>query len=77
MNWILLCLSNFVIFYKMATTWLYMYEGIGKVIHTPILDGSASVLQPKGLHLVLLWSLSMPQLRYISICTLLVVHKKG
>jgi hypothetical protein len=54
-----------------------MYEGIGKVIHTPILDGSASVLQPKGLHLVLLWSLSMPQLRYISICTLLVVHKKG
>jgi len=31
----------------MATSWLYMYEGIDKVmsIHTPILDGSVSVLQ--------------------------------
>jgi len=34
----------------MATSWLYMYERIDKVmsIHTPILDGGASVLQPKG-----------------------------
>jgi hypothetical protein len=44
-----LCLNNFVIFYKMAISWLYMYEGIDKVtnIHTPILDGTACVLQPK------------------------------
>jgi hypothetical protein len=39
-----------MIFYKMATSWLYMYEGIDKVmgIHTPILDGSAGVFQPEG-----------------------------
>jgi hypothetical protein len=41
-----LCLSNFVIFYKMVTSWLYMYEGIDKVmnIHTQVLDGSVNVL---------------------------------
>ncbi len=45
-----LCLNNFVIFYKMATSWLYMYEGIDKVmsIHTLVLDGDAHVLQPEG-----------------------------
>ncbi len=43
-------LNNFVIFYKMATSWLYMYEGIDKVmsIHALVLDGSASVLQLEG-----------------------------
>jgi hypothetical protein len=58
---------------------LYMYEGIDKImsIHTPVLDGDARVLQPKGWHLIFLWSLSMPQLRDISIRTLLVAHKKG
>ncbi len=67
-----------MIFYKMATSWLYMYERIDKVmsIHTPILDGGASVLQPEGWHSVFLWSLGMPQLRYISIRTILIAHKK-
>jgi hypothetical protein len=62
-----LCLSNFVIFYKMVASWMYMYEGIDKVmnIHTLVLDVSAIVLQPKGWHSVLLWSLGMPQLRNI------------
>jgi hypothetical protein len=34
----------------MATSWLYMYEGIDKImnIHTPVLDGDARVLQPEG-----------------------------
>jgi hypothetical protein len=34
----------------MVTSWLYMYEGIDKVmsIHTPILDGGANVLQLEG-----------------------------
>ncbi len=61
-----------MIFYKMVTSWLYMYEGIDKVmsIHTPILDGGANVLQLEGWHLVFLWSLGMPQLRYISIRTI-------
>jgi hypothetical protein len=42
-----LCLSNSVIFYKMATGWLYMYKGIDKVlsIHTLALDGIRGVLQ--------------------------------
>ncbi len=55
-----------------------MYEGIDKVmsIYTLVLDGSASVLQHEGWHLIFLWSLGMPQLRYISICTFLVAHKK-
>jgi hypothetical protein len=68
-----------VIFYKMATNCLYMYEGIDKVmsIHTPVLDGNAGVLQPGGWHSIFLWSLGMPQLRYISIRTLLIAHKKG
>jgi hypothetical protein len=46
-----------------------MYEGIDKVmnIHTPVLDGDAGVLQLEGWHSVFLWSLGMPQLRYISI----------
>jgi hypothetical protein len=63
----------------MATSWLHMYEGIDKVmsIHIPVLDGSGVVLQLEGWHLVFLWSLGMPQLKYISIRTLLVVHKKG
>jgi hypothetical protein len=68
-----------VIIYKIATNWLYMYEWIDKImgIHTPILNDSASVLELEGWHLVFLWSLSMPQDRYISIDTLLVAHKKG
>jgi hypothetical protein len=68
-----------VIFYKMVISWLYMYEGIDKVmnIHTLVLDGSVSVLQLEGWHLVFLWSLGMPQVRYISIRTFLVAHKKG
>jgi hypothetical protein len=39
-----------VIFYKIVTSWLYMYEGIDKVmnIHTPVLDGDAGVLQLEG-----------------------------
>jgi hypothetical protein len=55
-----------------------MYEGIDKVMntHTPILDGNAGVLQLEGWHLSFLRSLGMPQLRYISIRTLLVAHKK-
>jgi hypothetical protein len=34
----------------MATSSLHMYEGIDKDmnIHTPVLDGSAGVLQPEG-----------------------------
>jgi hypothetical protein len=62
----------------MATSWLYMYEKINKVmsIRTPILNGSIGVLQPKGWHSVLLWSLGMPQSRYISIHAFLVAHKK-
>jgi hypothetical protein len=34
----------------MVTSWLYMYEGIDKVmsIHIPILDGGANVLQLEG-----------------------------
>jgi hypothetical protein len=34
----------------MATSWLYMYEGIDKVmnIHILVLDGSAGVLQLEG-----------------------------
>jgi hypothetical protein len=34
----------------MATSWLYMYEGIDKVmnIHIRVLDGSAGVLQLEG-----------------------------
>jgi hypothetical protein len=34
----------------MATSWLYMHEGIDKVmnIHTPILDGNVGVLQLEG-----------------------------
>ncbi len=68
-----------MIFYKMVISWLYMYEGIDKVmnIHTLVLDGSVSVLQLEGWHLVFLWSLGMPQVRYISIRTFLVAHKKG
>jgi hypothetical protein len=36
----------------MATSLLYMYEGIDKLmnIHILILDGNASVLQSKGWH---------------------------
>jgi len=36
-----------VIFYKMFTCWLYLYEGIDEVmiIHTLILDGIVGVLQ--------------------------------
>ncbi len=56
-----------------------MYERIDKVmsIHTLVLDGSADVLQPKGWHSIFLWSLGMPQLKYISIHAFLVAHKKG
>jgi hypothetical protein len=63
----------------MATSWLYMYEGIDKVmnIHTLVLDGGVDVLQPEGWHLIFLWSFGMPQLRYILIRTILVAHKKG
>jgi hypothetical protein len=45
-----LCLNSFVIFYKMTTSWLYMHEGIDKVmnIHTPVLDGNVGVLQFEG-----------------------------
>ncbi len=58
-----------MIFYKIVTSWLYMYEGIDKVmsIHTLVFNGAAGVLQPEGWHLVFLWSLGMPQLKYISI----------
>ncbi len=39
-----------MIFYKLATNWLYMYEGIDKVmsIHILVLDGNVSVLQLEG-----------------------------
>jgi hypothetical protein len=45
-----LCLNSFVISYKMVTSWLYMHEGIDKVmnIQTPVLDGNVGVLQLEG-----------------------------
>jgi hypothetical protein len=45
-NYIYLRLNNFVIFYNMVTSWLYMYEEIDKVmrIHSHVFDGSVGVL---------------------------------